>query len=84
MSYILQNNISPFCNKCVCSNCVWVCVCVGVCVGGGGGGGRPPPVGVCICSKYVNKDGNIFTEEESIGILKILSPINNIEQYQKI
>ena len=57
MSYILQNNISPFCNKCVCSNCVCVCVCVCVWVG----------VGVCICSKYVNKDGNIFTEEESIG-----------------
>ena len=81
MSYILQNNISPFCNKCVCSNCV--CVCVGMCGCGGGGGGWVG-VGVCICSKYVNKDGNIFTEEESIGILKILSPINNIEQYQKI
>ena len=82
MSYILQNNISPFCNKCVCSNCVYVCVCMYVCVCVCLCG--CVWVCVCICSKCVNKDGNIFKEEESIGILKILSPINNIEQYQKI
>ena len=37
-----------------------------------------------ICSKSGNKDEKIFKKEESIGILKILGLINNIEQFQKI
>ena len=37
-----------------------------------------------ICIKYGSKDGNIFKEEESIEILKIIDLINNIEKYQKI
>ena len=37
-----------------------------------------------ICSKCKNEDENIFTEEESIEMLKILGLINNIEKYQNI
>ena len=37
-----------------------------------------------ICSKCKNEDGNIFKEEESIEILKILVLINNIEKYPSI
>ena len=37
-----------------------------------------------ICSKYDSKGKNIFKEEESIEILKILDLINNIGNYQKI
>ena len=34
-----------------------------------------------IYSKWKNEDETIFTEEESIEILKILVLINNIEEY---
>ena len=37
-----------------------------------------------VCSKCKNEDEKVFKEEESIAILKILSLINNIEEYQKI
>ena len=37
-----------------------------------------------ICSKCDSKDKNIFKEEESIEILKIIDLINNIGKYQKI
>ena len=37
-----------------------------------------------ICSKCKNEDEEIFKEEESIEILKILGLINNIEKYQNI
>ena len=37
-----------------------------------------------ICSKCKNEDGNIFKEEESIEILKILVLINNIGKYPSI
>ena len=37
-----------------------------------------------ICSKCKNEDENIFKEEESIEILKILVLINNIEKYPSI
>ena len=37
-----------------------------------------------ICSKCAREDENIFIEEESIEMLKILCLITNIEEYQKI
>ena len=37
-----------------------------------------------VCSKCKNEDEKVFKEEGSIAILKILSLINNIEEYQKI
>ena len=37
-----------------------------------------------ICSKCASEDENIFIEEESIEMLKILCLITNIEKYQKI
>ena len=37
-----------------------------------------------ICCKYKNKDEQIFKEEDSIEILKILGLINNIEKYKNI
>ena len=36
-----------------------------------------------ICNKCGSEDEQIFMEEESIKILKILSLITNIEEYQK-
>ena len=37
-----------------------------------------------ICSKCGSKDENILKKEESVKILKIISLINNIEEYQII
>ena len=37
-----------------------------------------------VCSKCGHKYENIFKEEESIEILKILGVIDNIDEYQKI
>ena len=37
-----------------------------------------------VCSKFSHEFENIFKEEESIEILKILGLISNIEEYQKI
>ena len=37
-----------------------------------------------VCSKCKNEDEKVFKEEGSIAILKILSLVNNIEEYQKI
>ena len=40
-------------------------------------------ISIIFC-KYKNKDEQIFKEEDSIEILKILGLINNIEKYQNI
>ena len=37
-----------------------------------------------ICSKCKNEDENIFKEEGSIDIFKILGLINNVEEYKKM
>ena len=37
-----------------------------------------------ICSTCSSKNENVFKEEESFKVLKILVLINNVEQYQKL
>ena len=37
-----------------------------------------------VCSRYSHEYKKIFTEKDSIEILKVLNWINNIEEYQKM
>ena len=37
-----------------------------------------------ICSKCKNEDENIFKEEGSVDIFKVIGLINNVEEYKKM